>query len=89
MLKDFEAETARNYEIDAEKIDMEYKTKFDNETVERRIEAADKINKSRLAKMEAREKCMMKVFNNIQSELYRKITTDSKYYEDILRNLII
>jgi len=89
MLKDFEAETARIYELDAEKIDDEYKQKIDNESVTRRIAASDKINRSRLSKMEARERCMMKVFNEIQAELYKKITTDSKYYESILKDLIV
>jgi len=84
MLKDFEKETARIYEDDAEKINAEYKKKYDDCVTQRRIDASEAINKSRLSKMQAREKAMAKVYNELQVQLLNKITSDQAYYEKIL-----
>ena len=51
-------------------------------------EASAKINKSRLLKMDARNKCMRKIFGEAQYKIFEKIMTDRPYYKALLENLV-
>lgn len=51
-------------------------------------EASAKINKSRLLKMDARNKCMRKIFGEAQYKIFEKIMTDRPYYKALLEKLV-
>lgn len=51
-------------------------------------ESSARINQTRLVKMDARNKCMRKIFGEAQYKIYEKIHTDRVYYRDLLEKLL-
>lgn len=51
-------------------------------------ETSSNINRTRLMLMEARNKCMRKIFGETQFKLFEKITKDKSYYRKHLENLV-
>ena len=84
-------------ELEQDKILSQYEEKLKEREMEFKIKRSTSINRSRLEKMEARNRyfniplifrAMMKIFSDAQYQLYKKIRSEPQFYKDLLVKLI-
>ena len=81
-------ELSRQFAIGKEAIDEEYKRRFKEHEVKRRIAASNETNANRLRILESREKAL----KHVQQSAFQALTqvgTPGKDYQDLLRKLIL
>jgi len=88
-LKDFEKEKTRILEQGKDNVREDIEKKLRQVEGQKRIERSSRINNSRLRKMQARNTVILKILDQAEVDLAKKIETDKGFYRDLLKKLII
>eukprot|EP01016_Furgasonia_blochmanni_P030604 TRINITY_DN3178_c0_g4_i1.p2 TRINITY_DN3178_c0_g4~~TRINITY_DN3178_c0_g4_i1.p2 ORF type:complete len:310 (-),score=107.32 TRINITY_DN3178_c0_g4_i1:802-1731(-) len=86
-----EFEKAKN-EVVAKNIDSikdYFEVEMRKKEAERRIVHSTAVNKSRLAKMQERNRALLKILNEAQWKLLQRIQSDATFYKQLLKKLVI
>jgi len=88
-LKDFEREKSRLVEKGKTDVREEYEKKLRAIEAQKRIEKSSRVNGSRLQKMQARNHIVAQILDESELALARRIQDDKKFYNDLLKKLIL
>jgi len=88
-LKDFEREKSRLVEQGKDDVKETIDKKLRTVESQKKIERSSRINSSRLRKMNSRNEVVMRILDEAEVELAKRIETDKTFYRDLMRKLII
>lgn len=88
-LKDFEKEKTRIVEAGKNDVREEFDKKLRQVESQKKIERSSRINSSRLRKMNSRNNIVMKILDEAEVDIAKRIETDKGFYRELLKKLII